>query len=516
MTLQRPTPETLRQMAESFGFALDAATEAAFAELMDDALDAHELVDREWARRAPSPPERRWATPAPEDNPLGAWAVRSAIREADAGPLAGKRLAIKNNINVAGLPMVDGSRLLDGNIAQEDATVVRRALAAGATIVGTTVCEDLCVSGASHTAASGPVRNPWNPEHSSGGSSSGNAVVVATGEADMAIGGDQGGSVRVPAAWSGLVGLKPTHGLVPYTGALPIELTHDHLGPMAMTVADVALLLSVIAGADGLDPRQVAAPAAADYTAGLDGGVSGLRIGLLAEGFGQANGEAAVDAAVRAAAERLGGLGAELVEVSVPEHRTLGPAVWSVILTDGLVWQMLRGNGYGMNHRGRYDPAVMSALAAGRRERFDEVSPAVKFAALVGQYAIQRFDGTHYAKAQNLALDLRAAYDRAFEQVDVLCLPTAPMTATRTPPADAPVADYVRRTVEMMNNTAPFDTAGHPAISIPVVMTHGLPVGMMLVGPHFGEPAVLRCAAAYEAAVGGFPRAPTPTRRTGP
>jgi amidase len=506
--LERPTPETLGRIAESFGFTLDDDSAAAFSTLIDGALANYELVDDEWARRAPRPPDRAWEQPRPEDNPFGAWAARTEIRESDHGPLAGKRLAIKNNVNVAGLPMLDGSKLLEGNIAAEDATVVRRILDAGGTILGTSVCEDLCVSGASHTAASGPVSNPWNREHSSGGSSSGSAVLVATGEVDMAIGGDQGGSVRVPAAWSGLVGLKPTHGLVPYTGAFPIELTHDHLGPMAMTVDDVALLLSVIAGADGLDPRQIGLPKARDYTVGLDNGISGLRIGVLREGFGLARSEPDVDAIVGDAAEALAAVGAELVEVSVPEHRQLGPAVWSVILTDGLVWQMLRGNGYGMNYRGRYDPSVMRTFAAGRRARFGEVSPAVQFAALIGQYSVERFDGTHYAKAQNLALELRMAYDRALDDVDLLCLPTSPMTASRTPAPDVAITEYVLRTMDMMSNTAPFDTTGHPAISLPAGMAGGLPIGMMLVGRHFDEPTVLRTARAFEHAVGGFSLAP--------
>ena len=218
--------------------------------------------------------------------------------------------------------------------------------------------------------------------------------------------------------------------------------------------------------------------------------------------------EPGVDAAVEAAAEKLAAAGAELVEVSVPDHRELAPAVWSVILTDGLVCQMLRGNGYGMNYRGRYNPSVMDAFAAGRRSRFEEVSPAVQFAALIGHYMAERYDGTHYAKAQNLALDLRAAYDRALADVDLLCLPTSPMTATRTPRPDAPVAEYVSRTFDMMNNTAPFDTTGHPAISLPAGLVGGLPTGMMLVGGHFEEPKLLRAGWAYEQAVGGFPLAP--------
>jgi amidase len=513
MALERPNPDTLERLASQFGFVLTPESAEAFIELADVSLAAYELVDREWAGRAPITAARHWRRATADENPFGAWGAIADIREAQTGALAGKRVVIKNNVSVAGLPMADGSRLLEDYVADEDATVVRRILDAGGTIIGTAVCEDLCVSGASHTCATGPVSNPWNPAHSSGGSSSGCAVLVATGVADMAIGGDQGGSIRVPAAWSGLVGLKPTHGLVPYTGAFPIELTHDHLGPMAMTVTDVALLLSVIAGADGLDPRQITQPQPREFGDGIDGGVAGLRIGLLEEGFGREVGQSAVDDRVREAASTLAAAGAELVQVSIPEHREIAPAVWSVILTDGLVRQMLLGNGYGMNWRGRYSPSVIQAFAAARHTRFDDVSPAVQFAAVMGQYAAERFDGRHYAQAQNLALDLRAAYDEALRDVDLLCLPTSPMTATRTPAPDASIAEYIRSTFDMMENTAPFDTTGHPAISVPAGLVDGLPVGMMLVGKHFDESTILRAALSYENALGGFSHAPRPGER---
>src|SRR5213078_1563176 len=171
------------------------------------------------------------------------------------------------------------------------------------------------------TSDTGPVRNPHNPTRTTGGSSSGSAALVAAGEVDMAIGGDQGGSIRIPSSWCGIYGLKPTYGLVPYTGIFPIELTLDHTGPMAMTVADCALMLEVIAGPDGLDPRQIDV-ATQPYTQVLEGGADGLRVGLLSEGFGIPDvSEPDVDAAVRAAADALAGAGGELEEVSVTMHR---------------------------------------------------------------------------------------------------------------------------------------------------------------------------------------------------
>jgi amidase len=169
-------------------------------------------------------------------------------------------------------------------VPEVDATVVTRILDAGGTIVGKTVCEDLCFSGGSHTSKPLPVRNPHRPTHSAGGSSSGSAVVLAAGEADMALGGDQGGSIRMPACWCGVYGLKPTHGLVPYTGVFPIELTLDHCGPMASNVEDVAVLLSAIAGPDGLDPRQIETRTQ-DYEKAVQTAARGLRVAVVREGF---------------------------------------------------------------------------------------------------------------------------------------------------------------------------------------------------------------------------------------
>ena len=174
---------------------------------------------------------------------------------------------MKDNIAVAGLPMMNGSATVEGFVPRRDATVVTRLLAAGATIAGKAVCEDLCFSGGSHTSRTGPVRNPWDRSRSAGGSSSGSAALVAAGQADLALGGDQGGSIRIPSAFCGTVGHKPTYGLVPYTGAFPIENTLDHLGPITRTVRDAALLLGVLAGRDGLDPRQRRDPPPADYLA---------------------------------------------------------------------------------------------------------------------------------------------------------------------------------------------------------------------------------------------------------
>src|SRR5205823_6769227 len=196
---------------------------------------------------------------------------------------------------VAGVPMMNGTAVLEGYVPDVDATIVTRILDAAGTIRGKAACESLCFSDGSHTSDSGPVRNPYDPRRTTGGSSSGSAVLVAAGDVDLAIGGDQGGSIRIPSCWCGVYGLKPTYGLVPYTGVFPIELTLDHTGPIARSAADVALLLEVIAGPDGLDPRQPPGLRTEAYTKRLTGDARGLRIGIVNEGFGWPNSEPDVD-----------------------------------------------------------------------------------------------------------------------------------------------------------------------------------------------------------------------------
>ena len=235
------------------------------------------------------------------------------------GLAMGKTVVLKDNIMLAGVPMMNGSATLEGYMPDIDATVVERILDAGGTIAGKAHCEAFCLSGGSHTNATGSVHNPRRTGYSAGGSSSGSGALVAAEEADMALGGDQGGSIRIPASFCGIYGMKPTHGLVPYTGIMPIEIYVDHTGPMTRTVADNALLLEVLAGPDGYDPRQYEVKAH-PYASMLEGGVKGMRLGIVTEGFQQPNAEADVNTKVRAAAAHLASLGAEVTEISIPLH----------------------------------------------------------------------------------------------------------------------------------------------------------------------------------------------------
>jgi amidase len=278
---------------------------------------------------------------------------------------------------------------------------------------------------------------------------------------------------------------------------MPIEMTLDHCGPMTDTVYNNALLLEVIAGEDGLDPRQYGAEAG-DFTAALDGKISGLRVGVLEEGFGHPNSEPDVDEKVRNAAELLKKLGAKVEPISVPMHLN-SVAIWTPIGVEGTVDFMMQGNGFGTNWKGLYVTSLLRAYASWRY-RADELSESLKYVILLGQYMHDQYGGYHYAKAQNLSRRLRAAYDKALSEVDLLLMPTLPLKATPIPPADAPRLLVVQRAHEMFANTAAFNTTGHPALTVPCGLGDGLPVGLMLVGRHYDEATIYKVAHAFEQA----------------
>jgi len=496
MAVKRPTLAQLHEVSRDLGMTLSDEDARSFLGLMEGSFAAYDAVD---AMPDYVPPVKYPRTPGyrPEgaENRYNAWYVKTTVKGAPSGKLAGKTVALKDNICLAGVPMMNGASTLRGYVPDIDATVVTRILDAGGTIVGKAHCEYFCFSGGSHTGAAGPVHNPHRMGHSAGGSSSGSAALVAAGEVDMALGGDQGGSIRIPSSFCGIYGMKPTHGLVPYTGIMPIELTLDHTGPMTRSVADNALLLEVIAGDDGLDPRQYA-PRTAEYTAALRHDAGGLRIGVVTEGFGHANSESEVDEQVRKGVDRFAKLGAKVTEMSVPMH-AVGAAIWSPIALEGATELMMKGNGMGTNWRGLFVTSLLDAHSTWRH-RANELSDTLKVSMLLGHYFTKHYRGHFYAKAQNLSRKLREAYDAALADHDLLVMPTLPLKATPLPPADASRELYVQRAFEMIANTAPFDATGHPAMSLPCGLADGLPVGLMLIGRHHDEATIYRAAHAFE------------------
>jgi amidase len=498
MGVTPPTLDELSGIADQYYLNLSREDLKVYQEVIKGAIGSYRrLAELKEPKLPVKYPRMRGYRPSPIDNPLNAWYWRCSIKGASTGKLAGKKIALKDNICVAGIPMMNGSAVLEGFVPDVDATVVTRILDGGGEIIGKAVCEDLCFSGGSFTSATGPVLNPHNPKFNAGGSSSGSATLVVNGDCDMAMGGDQGGSIRIPSSWSGAYGLKPTWGLVPYTGIFPIEATLDHTGPIAKTVENVALLLEVVAGKDPFDPRQgevITKP----YTKALTGDVNGLSFGIVKEGFGWTGAsEEDVDTNVREAANDFEKLGGKVKEISIPMHLD-GIHIWNSIATEGALAQMVLHDGMGLNWEGYYTTGLVDYYGRARRAMADNFSDTVKFVILLGQYMANKYYGRYYAKAQNLVPVLREAYDKALKEVDILVMPTTPMKAMPIPPENPTTAEYFGTALGMIHNTCPFDNSHHPAMSVPCAKSNGLPVGMMLIGRHFEEDVVLRAAHAFE------------------
>ena len=493
---KHPTTNQLRECAEDLGMSPSDEYLEATHRIVAPLVEAYQALDRVPDHIPPVKyPRTPGYRPEGDENPDNAWYVKTSIKGAKRGKLAGKRVAIKDNICVAGVPMMNGASVLEGYVPNIDASVVTRILDAGGEIAGKAVCEYYCVSGTSSTSATGPVHNPHRHGYSAGGSSSGSAALVAAGEVDMALGGDQAGSVRIPASYCGVYGMKGTFGLVPYTGAMSLETTIDHCGPITDSVENNALLLEVLAGPDEFDSRQNGVRVG-QYRKALGESVKGLRIGIVREGFDHHNSEPDVDAKVRAAAERLSRLGADISEISIPMHN-MTREIWIPIGHDGGFRTMMATNGAGGNHEGLYVTSLIDA-AAGWRGRADELADTIKIISLFGHYSLKHYHGHYYAKAMNLRRKLRAGYDAALAEVDLLLLPTLPMKASELPPPNAPPEATAKVAWEMLANTCGVNLTGHPAMSLPCGMEDGLPIGLMLMGRHWEEATIYRAAYAFE------------------
>jgi amidase len=443
-------------------------------------------------------PRGAYYRPQGEENRYGAWMVKTHIKGAASGKLAGKKVAIKDTYAIAGVPLTNGASVLEGYVPEFDASVVTRLLDAGAEIVGKSVCEYFSFSGGSATSTSGPVHNPRAFGHTPGGSSTGSGALVAAGEVDMGTGGDQAGSIRIPASHSGVVGIKPTWGLVPYTGIMGMDPTIDHAGPLTATAAENALFLEVMAGEDGYDSRQGGLKLD-NYTKAIGQDIRGLKIGVVTEGFGQYDSHPDVDTGVRAAAKVLESVGAVVSEVSVPWH-PIGIPVWSAIALEGTYRVMFEDACQTRNVEGVY-PLSLAGRAASLRDRANELPDTVKTGMLLGAYTDKYYQGYFYFKAQNVRRRLRAAYDQALAAHDVLLMPTTRMMASKIPPADAPYETLMQHSWEQITNTCPFNVTHHPAISIPCGLGEGeRPIGLMLVGRHWQESMLYRIADAFERA----------------
>tara|TARA_B100000579_G_scaffold430574_1_gene444213 strand:- start:851 stop:2323 length:1473 start_codon:yes stop_codon:yes gene_type:complete len=426
--------------------------------------------------------ERSFQKPEPNENPFNAWYVKTSIETNKLGSLKGKKVAVKDNIFVQDVPLSNGSRVLENFKADYDAPVVERILEAGGDIIGKTNCEYFCLSGGSATSYFGTVDNPRKKNFSTGGSSSGSAALVAAGVVDIALGTDQGGSVRSPASWTGTVGMKATRGLVPYDGAIVMENSIDYIGPITRTAAENAEILRIIA-----DPVE------RSFTSKIGGNCEHLRVALLQEGFDHPSSEPQVDQVVRNAGNLLQKKGVTVDSISVPSH-LLGGYAWGAIVSDGF-WQSLKLSGNGYNHSRSYSVDLYDGLSSWSDD-LDLMPVNAQTLILLG-YSLEKYRGYYYGKAKNYARLLGRAYDEALKNYDALLLPTTVQRASMNPDPDDH-QEIFRQAFSNTINTAQFNASGHPALSIPCGLRDDLPVGMMLVGRHNEEHTLYQLAVEFE------------------
>ena len=433
-----------------------------------------------------------------EAGDLNAFVTRERIESDAEGPLSGTTVAVKDNISTEGVRTSCGSAMLAEYVPPYDASVVERLLNAGATIVGKTNMDEFGMGTTTETSHFGPTKNPVDPEHVPGGSSGGSAAAVAAGEADLALGSDTGGSVRCPAAFCGVVGIKPTYGLVSRYGLVAYANSLEQIGPIAPTVVDAADLLSVIAGPDERDAttrfdrddeRDGHPAAGADYAAAADGDVEGTTIGVpteLVEG---------VDPGVREAFEStlddLESGGAQLIDVELPSVEHAVEAYYVIAMGEASS-NLARFDGVRYGVSGGFDGNWNDAFARAREEGFgDEVKRRV----LLGTYALSAgYQEEYYEKARDARALVKRDFDTALEEADVLASPTMPVPPMELGESlEDPLTMYLADA-----NTTPVNLANLPAISVPAGKTDGLPVGAQFVGPAFGEEAIIRVASAAE------------------
>ena len=424
-----------------------------------------------------------------------AFITEATIDGADDGPLAGKTVAVKDNISTEGIRTTCGSEMLADYVPPYSATVVDRLTDAGATVVGKTNMDEFGMGTTTETSAFGATRNPADPDRVPGGSSGGSAAAVAAGEADIALGSDTGGSVRCPAAFCGVVGIKPTYGLVSRYGLVAYANSLEQIGPIAGTVEEAAAALDAIAGPDPHDgtTRDLAEVDGADpdanYAAATDGDVDGLTVGVPTELFEGAD-ERVVET-VEAAIDALEAQGAETTDISLPSVEHAVQAYYVIAMAEASS-NLARFDGVRYGNRAESDGNWNESFAESRDEGF---GAEVKRRILLGTYALSAgYHDKYYQKAQDARAWVRDDFEEAFADVDVIASPTMPVVPFELGESlDDPLRMYLADA-----NTTPVNLANLPAISVPAGEADGLPVGLQLVGPKFGEETVIRAASAVE------------------
>lgn len=444
-----------------------------------------------------------------EENPNNAWAYKYTIEDTKPElsfkrPLEGKTICFKDCIQVSQVPQVGGTKAFKPWIPEADATVVKRVLEAGAKAVGNATCEDQCSSTCSNTAAIGNIDNPYGKGHSAGGSSSGCGYLIASGIVDLGLGADQGGSIRIPSANCGLVGLKPTYGLVPYTGITQLETSIDHTGPMTRTVEENASLLKVIAGQDGFDERQNGAfkiDEVPDYYHNmLSSSVKGMKIGILKEGLEIPTMTQAVKDKFYETVERFKKLGVEVVEVSIPEH-SYGTEIWMVGQRIAGVMNKL-GIETGRKILGSTKYAKHTVPMT--QEQFDNSPVNTRNNIINGLYLIEHYPGL-YTKSVNVCMKIKAKYTDILNNFDAVIMPTIPRVSPRHGIRDGTPIQCIKNTVGLNCNVGIFNMTGHPAMNLPIGFLPSeedpdmkFPTGLQIVSSYFSEDKIYALAYAFQ------------------
>ncbi len=493
--MRRVSVDELRELATQVGVEVDDEEAAAVRDRTNSLLDGlDDVYELDALDDGPDATARSWSRPT--DDPHNALSTRCAVGPyADnSGLLAGVDVGVKDIIAVAGVPMDCGSAVMHGYVPATDATVVDRLRRAGATIAAKTNLDELAASPWGNSF-SGTITNPHDETRIAGGSSGGSAVAVATDQVDVALGTDTGGSVRIPAAFCGVVGLKPTYGLVPLRGVLENTYTQDHVGPMTVSVADAARVLEVIAGPDERDPSSLGAAGREEYHRGgyvdaverpMD--AASLTVGRLTEGFGEGI-SATVEERTSAALDELADAGGSIVDVSVEGYAHAG-AVKNVLSVTELACHW-RDGAAPVRRGGTVEEGFQATFQGRAQSRSGELGPYYKAKLLAGARILDAHGGRHYTRAQAAREVLATTVDEALSGVDVLAMPTMPDVAPPTSEATDPGFSYGR-------NTVLADVTRHPAITLPSGTVDGLPVGLQLVGGRFAEPALLGAARRVE------------------
>lgn len=439
----------------------------------------------------PSPPadgrqdryERRPHWPTSAENPHNGWITRfDLVRPEADGRLRGLDVGLKDNLAVRGAPMTCGSRAYEDHVPGQHATVVERLLDAGARLRGKTNMDELAFAITGETSAFGPTTNPVDTDHVAGGSSSGSAALVAAGEVDLALGSDTGGSVRVPASYCGIVGIKPTHGTVPQDGFVNLASSLDHIGPLARDVETAALGLEVIAGTD-----PVTEPPA--FTSDIGTDLSEITVGVPEQYFERHVAED-VERTVRAAVGEFEDSGGTVESLDVPALSLSRPAFWGIIPTEFAAVYLT--GGIGLRAEDPVDPTVVAAHDRALSVSEHALGTNVKDMLTLGAYIIADQDGYQYVRGRALQRELREAFDTALTEVDVLAAPTAPQTALE-------LGGFVRGETAPPNwATHPTNLSGHPSVTVPCGEVNGLPVGLQLIGGRGEDGTVIDVAYEYE------------------